>query len=81
MQKKIKELDWETIPHPPYSRNMASSDYHLFESLQHYLEGKRFAVFEDEKKWVNRLFLLRRRGFIRVGIGHRMKWSLLDVDD
>jgi histone-lysine N-methyltransferase SETMAR len=29
----IQELDWKILPHPPYSPDLASSDYHLFRSL------------------------------------------------
>jgi hypothetical protein len=29
----IQELDWEILPHPPYSPNLAPSDHHLFRSL------------------------------------------------
>jgi hypothetical protein len=29
----IQELDWEILPHPPYSPDLAPSDYHLFLSL------------------------------------------------
>ena len=40
--KKLLELDWEVIPHPPYSPDLAPSDYHLFRSLQNHLNGKSF---------------------------------------
>jgi histone-lysine N-methyltransferase SETMAR len=29
----IQELDWEILSHPPYSPDLAPSDYHLFCSL------------------------------------------------
>jgi hypothetical protein len=29
----IPELDWEILPHQPYSSDLAPSDYHLFRSL------------------------------------------------
>jgi hypothetical protein len=29
----VQELDWEILPHPPYSPDLAPSDYHLFPSL------------------------------------------------
>jgi hypothetical protein len=29
----IPELDWEILPHPPYSPDLAPSDYHLFHSI------------------------------------------------
>jgi hypothetical protein len=29
----IQELDWEILPHPPYTPDLASSDYYLFRSV------------------------------------------------
>ncbi|KAK6751600.1 hypothetical protein RB195_003174 [Necator americanus] len=40
--QKILELRWEVLPHPPYSPDLAPSDYHLFRSLQHHFEEKRY---------------------------------------
>jgi histone-lysine N-methyltransferase SETMAR len=38
----IQELDWEIFPHPPYSSDLAPSDYHLFCSLSNNLRGVSF---------------------------------------
>jgi transposase len=38
----IQELDWEILPHPPYSPDLAPSDYHLFRSLSNNLRGVYF---------------------------------------
>jgi histone-lysine N-methyltransferase SETMAR len=38
----IQELDWEILPHPPYSPDLAPSDYHLFCSLSNNLRGAEF---------------------------------------
>jgi len=27
-QEKVKELQWEVLPHPPYSPDLAPSDFH-----------------------------------------------------
>jgi [histone H3]-lysine36 N-dimethyltransferase SETMAR len=35
-------LKWEQFPHPLYSPDLASSDFHLFRSLSNYLKGKQF---------------------------------------
>jgi histone-lysine N-methyltransferase SETMAR len=41
-QQKLKELNWEISDHPPYSRDLAPSDYHSFRSLQNNLNNKKF---------------------------------------
>jgi len=38
----LENLGWETIVHPPYSPDLAPSDYHLFRSLKNYLRDRRF---------------------------------------
>jgi histone-lysine N-methyltransferase SETMAR len=35
----IQELDWEILPHPPYSPDLSPSDYHLFRSFSNNLRG------------------------------------------
>lgn len=42
-QKKItQELGLELLPHPPYSLDIASLDYHFSRSLEHTLRGTKF---------------------------------------
>ncbi|GBP93447.1 Mariner Mos1 transposase [Eumeta japonica] len=45
----LKTLDWEVIPHPPYSPDIVSSDCHLFRSMAHALSEQRFTSYEDTK--------------------------------
>uniref|UniRef100_A0A8R1HV68 Transposase n=1 Tax=Caenorhabditis japonica TaxID=281687 RepID=A0A8R1HV68_CAEJA len=42
-QEKLQELNWDTVPHPPYLLDIAPSDYHLFRPLKLFLkeEGHR----------------------------------------
>ena len=47
--QKVEELGWEKIPHPPYSPDLAASDYHLFRSLQNHLKETAFATPEEVK--------------------------------
>lgn len=35
--KKINELGWEILPPPPYTPDIAPSDFHLLQLLQHFL--------------------------------------------
>jgi histone-lysine N-methyltransferase SETMAR len=46
-QERIQELQWELLEHPPYSLDLASSDFHLFGLLKNHLGGKRFADDEE----------------------------------
>ena len=39
---KLYELRYELVPHPPYSPDLAPSDYYLLPDLKKWLRGKRF---------------------------------------
>jgi len=39
---KVDQLRYELLPHPPYSPDLAPSDYYLFPNLKRWLQGKRF---------------------------------------
>jgi histone-lysine N-methyltransferase SETMAR len=70
-EQKIRELGWEVLPHPPYSPDMAPTDYHLFRSLQHYLNGKEY---EKEIKQDITLFIESKPPkFFKQGIENLVK--------
>ncbi|VDO01982.1 unnamed protein product [Rodentolepis nana] len=46
-RQKLLELGWDVLSHPPYSPNLAPSDYHLFRSMQNSLNGKTFNNADD----------------------------------
>ena len=48
----LERLDWEMLPHLPYSRDIVPSYYYLFWLMSYALAEKRFQSFEDIKKWV-----------------------------
>jgi len=48
MQKLITTFCWEQFDHPPYSPDLAPSDFHLFLHLKSFLAGRRF--HDDEVK-------------------------------
>jgi len=42
-QKKLAYLGFQRLDHPPYSPDLASSDYHLFPGLKKQLKGRHFS--------------------------------------
>jgi histone-lysine N-methyltransferase SETMAR len=49
-QERIQELQWKRLEHPPYSPDLAPSDFHLFSPLKKNRGGKRF-VMTKRLKW------------------------------
>jgi len=53
----IQKLKWNVLPHPPYSLDLAPSDYHLFGPLKKHLGGKRFRnneeVIQAVQEWLH----------------------------
>ena len=41
-RQKLLRLGWEVMLHPPYSPDLAPSDYYIFRSLQNSSNGKTF---------------------------------------
>ncbi|XP_004208958.2 histone-lysine N-methyltransferase SETMAR-like [Hydra vulgaris] len=66
--EKINELGWEVLPHPPYSPDIAPSDFHLFRSLQHFLSDKKFQTLYCLKNGISRYFNDKPIHFFRSGI-------------
>lgn len=44
---KFKELTFKLLEHPPYSPDLAPSDFRLFPNLKRFLRGKRFSSNEE----------------------------------
>ena len=42
-QKKLAYLGFQYLDHPPYSPDLAPSDYHLFPGLKKQLKGRHFS--------------------------------------
>ncbi|GFW45136.1 histone-lysine N-methyltransferase SETMAR [Trichonephila clavipes] len=51
-QNLIRSFRWEQIDHPPYSPDLAPSDFHLFRYLKEFLGGKRFDTADEVKEEV-----------------------------
>ena len=55
-RQKLTELGWEILMHPPYSSDLASSDYHLLWSLQNFLDGKKIGQQKSSRKPCRQVF-------------------------
>jgi len=53
-QDLITSFRWEQMDHPPYSPDLAPSDFHLFVHLKKFLGGKRFDDDDDLKNAVQK---------------------------
>ena len=58
-QKKLAYLGFQCLDHPPYSPDLAPSDYHLFRGLRKQLKGHHFSldveVIAAAETWLDRL--------------------------
>ena len=64
---KINELGWEVLLYPLYSSDIATSDFHLFRSLQRFLCDKKFENLDDIKKSLSGYFAEKSIDFHRSG--------------
>ena len=64
----LETLKWEVLPHPPYSLDIAPSDYYLFCLMVHGLADRQFRSYEDIKKWFDLWILSKDGHFYRNGI-------------
>jgi histone-lysine N-methyltransferase SETMAR len=66
-REAITKIQWTALPHPPYSPDLAPSDYHLFSPFKDAVRGKKF---EGAEKFVSEVKMwLRQRtaGWYREG--------------
>ena len=67
-RQKLSQPGWEVPIHPLCSPDTASSDFHLFQSLQNSLNGKNFNSLEDCKCHLEKFFAQRDKKFWEDGI-------------
>jgi [histone H3]-lysine36 N-dimethyltransferase SETMAR len=72
----LQDLQLETIRHPPYSPDLAPTDYHFFRDLDKYLHDKKFSSQEAVQNSFTQFVLSRSSHFRRKGINdHPIRWQ------
>ena len=70
------ECGFEVLPHPPYSPDMAPSDFYLFPKLKSNLRGTQFGSNEDVIAAVNEYLEDQENGFYLEGVSKlEQKWT------
>ena len=67
-REAISSFGWTTISHPPYSPDLAPSDFHLFGPLKESLRGRYFSNDEEVKTSVRKWLKAQPVEFYNEGI-------------
>ncbi|VVC40054.1 Hypothetical protein CINCED_3A010488 [Cinara cedri] len=66
--EKLHELGFELLPHPPYSPDLAPSDFFLFSDLKRTLTGKKFSTNEEVIAETEAYFEAKDKSYYKNGI-------------
>lgn len=66
-KRKLQELGLNVLPHPPYSPDLAPTDFKLFRSLANALREKSFETKEEIHEFIDEFFNSRTSGFFVRG--------------
>ncbi|UYV81906.1 hypothetical protein LAZ67_21000083 [Cordylochernes scorpioides] len=78
----FETLKWEVLPHPPYSPDIAPSDYYLFRSMQHGLADQHFSNYDEVKKWIDEWIATKEPAFFGDGIRQLPeRWGKVATDN
>jgi len=73
---KIEELDWELLQNPPYSPDLAPSDFHLFGPLKESLGGIKFQNNEAVQQHVLQFLRAADNDFYAAGFSRLVeRWQ------
>ena len=67
-RQKLLDLGWEILIHPPYSPDLAPSDFHLFLSMSNSLRNKAFANDDELNQWLVNFFASKPASFYSESI-------------
>ena len=67
-RETLREFRWSVLPHPPYSPDLAPSDYFLFPKLKEHLKGTRFQSIEEAKTEVKTWCNSKGQEFFKEGL-------------
>lgn len=67
-RQKLLDLNFEVLPHPPYSPDLAPSDYHLFRKLEADISHKKFGNEDEVHQFLTDFFAMQTEEFYRCGI-------------
>jgi histone-lysine N-methyltransferase SETMAR len=68
IREKLLKLGWVTVPHPPYSPDLAPTDYHMYRSMSDYLPEKKFDNENDLIMDLVNFFAQKSQDFYSRGI-------------
>ena len=70
------ECGFEILPHPPYSPDMALSDFYLFQKLKSHLRGTQYGSNEGVIVAVNEYLGDQEKAFYFEGIRNlKLRWA------
>jgi histone-lysine N-methyltransferase SETMAR len=67
-QDLIATFGWQQFDHPPYSPDLAPSDFNMFLHLKTFLSGRRFHDGDEVKEAINTWFASQAASFYDAGI-------------
>ncbi|GFV06778.1 histone-lysine N-methyltransferase SETMAR [Trichonephila clavipes] len=84
MQNHIATLGWERLYHPPYSADLAPSDFHLYPDLKKNLAQRCFGSNAEIQQGVKRFFHMQSpefflRGFLKLIIRYDKCLNVLEA--
>ena len=68
VRQKLLTFGWELLPHPPYSPDLAPSDYHLFRSLSNHLRDIILDKVTELEQYIGQFFDSLPKKFYKDGI-------------